>query len=99
SAEALAALVRRPPPGRLLLAIAGRAGQLPESLAGAVADAARTGTATTFELAPLSRAEAAELLGGEAAAAVYTAAGGNPFYLEELARAVTAPGGRTPRRA
>jgi DNA-binding CsgD family transcriptional regulator len=99
SAEALAALVRRPPPGRLLLAIAGRAGHLPEFLAGAVADAARTGTATRLELAPLSRTEAAELLGGEAAAAVYAAAGGNPFYLEELARATMPPGRGTPRGA
>ena len=34
---------------------------------------------------PLTAAEAAELV-GEAAAAIYDASGGNPFYLEQLAR-------------
>ena len=39
---------------------------------------------------PLSESEAAELV-GEAAAAIYRQAGGNPFYLEQLARVRATP--------
>jgi DNA-binding CsgD family transcriptional regulator len=87
SAEALAALVRRPPPGRLLLGLAGRQGRLPAAITAAVADAARTGAAVRLALVPLSPEDAAELLGGAVPEALYATAGGNPFYLEELARA------------
>ena len=97
SAEALAALVRRPPAGRMLLAIAARRGGLAGPLAAALADAGRVGVATRLALAPLTEGEAAELIGAEAATAFYGTAGGNPFYLEQLARtgtaAVAGPGG------
>ena len=46
-------------------------------------------------LAPLTAEEAAELV-GDAAPAVYAHTGGNPFYLEQLARA--APARARPRR-
>jgi tetratricopeptide (TPR) repeat protein len=85
SAEALAALIRRPASGRVLLALATREGALPASLAAAVSAALREGHLKRLVLAPLSEVEAKELV-GEAAAAIYTQSGGNPFYLEQLAR-------------
>ena len=85
SVDALAALVRRPADGPVLLAVAAREGQLAPSLAAALADALRQARATRLALAPLSGAEAAELV-GDAAAAIYPETGGNPFYLEQLAR-------------
>src|SRR3954452_296364 len=84
--DALAALVLRPPQARVLLALAARENQLPRAI--------RTDRATVIRLAPLSEAEAADLV-GSAAGAVYAAAGGNPFYLEQLAR-VRAAGGEVP---
>jgi DNA-binding CsgD family transcriptional regulator/tetratricopeptide (TPR) repeat protein len=86
SVDALASLVRRPPPGRVLLALGARRERLAESLAMALADAARAGTATRLEPAPLSPDEAEELVGADAAARFYAASGGIPFYLEQLAR-------------
>ena len=78
SAEALAALLHRPPRAPVLLALAARTGQLPEVVAGALASALR------IVPGPLDEGEARELV-GERAAAVYAASGGNPFYLEQLA--------------
>ncbi len=82
SAEALAALVHRPPAGPVLLAISARAGRLAPALVAAVG----AGRVTRLALAPLTAAEARELVGARAAA-VYADSGGNPFYLEQLARA------------
>jgi DNA-binding NarL/FixJ family response regulator len=93
SVEAIAALVRRPPGGAVLLALAHREGQRPTALTAALAGAAREDRVTTLPLGPLSESEAAELVGGSAAG-VYHASGGNPFYLEQLTR-----GGQTPLRA
>jgi len=102
SADALAALVRRPPAAPVLLAVSARTGQAPATLVAALADALRDDRAVALALRPLSEAEAAELV-GDAAAAVYPDSGGNPFYLEQLARGrVAAPvmevrgGGLTP---
>ena len=70
----------------MLLAFAFRRGQAPERLSAALAVPALT----RIELDQLSRDEAAELLDGLDAAAVaeaYGHGGGNPFYLEQLARA------------
>src|SRR3954452_11906439 len=79
--DALAALVVRPPRARARFALATRENQLPRPLARAIgADRAQV-----LRLAPLSRDEAAALVGAPAAG-VYDAAGGNPFYLEQLAR-------------
>ena len=92
SADALAALVRRPPAGAVLLVLAARTGGLPRAVAAAVDGAVAEGRAIALELAPLTPAEAADLV-GDAAPKVYARAGGNPFYLEQLARAggATAP--------
>jgi DNA-binding CsgD family transcriptional regulator len=82
SIDALAALLSRPPAAAVLLAIAARSGQAPALLAAASAGAA----VTVLVPGPLSEAEATELIGADAAA-IYPHAGGNPFYLEQLARA------------
>jgi ATP/maltotriose-dependent transcriptional regulator MalT len=92
SIDALAALVRRPPAGPVLLAVASREGQMAPSLAAAVGAALREDRAVALTLGPLTEPEAAELV-GDAAAAIYADAGGNPFYLEQLARVRDAPRG------
>jgi DNA-binding CsgD family transcriptional regulator len=86
SLDALAALVRRAPGAPVLLALAARLGQMPEALAIALGVALGEDRVTRLELAQLSPQEAEELIGG-AAEAFYPQAGGNPFYLEQLARA------------
>jgi DNA-binding NarL/FixJ family response regulator len=75
SLDVLAALAHRLPAGPVLLAVAARAGQLPAPLAGG----------TRLRLGPLTEAEARELVGASVDA-VYGDSGGNPFYLEQLAR-------------
>jgi DNA-binding NarL/FixJ family response regulator len=92
SLEALAALVSRPPDARVLFAVAAREGRLPERLALALADAQRDDRVLALALAPLSESEAAELVGA-AASAIYPQTGGNPFYLEQVARVDTAAQG------
>ena len=85
SLELLAALLRRAPDAPVLLALAFRRGQAPARLSAALAVPALRRIA----LEQLSEAQAAELLGGldpRSASALYRHAGGNPFYLEQLAR-------------
>jgi DNA-binding NarL/FixJ family response regulator/tetratricopeptide (TPR) repeat protein len=90
SIELLGALLRRPPAAKVLLAMGARPRQLPERLAGALERANRAGSLVRIELAGLQRYEAAELLGegfeGDVADGFYKESGGNPFYLEQLAR-------------
>src|SRR5919108_2524833 len=93
SVELLAHLVRRPPAGRVTLALAHRAGQLPPRLVEAIDIATLEQRLDRIELRTLSRAEAAHLLEGvdpPAREALFRASGGNPFYLQQLARAPTA---------
>ena len=63
----------------------------PAPLAAALAGAMREDRVVRLVLAPLSAAEAAELV-GPAATDLYEPSGGNPFYLEQLARARRAAG-------
>ncbi len=87
SLELLGALLRRPPSGPVLIALAMRPRQVPERLLPALERAHRAGTLTRLELGALDRDEARRLL-GDAADAVYEDSGGNPFYLQQLARSL-----------
>ncbi len=90
SIELLGALLRRPPAAAVLVAMGARPRQLPERLAGALERAHRNGSLLRLELGGLERGEAGELLGGGVDGAVadrfFEESGGNPFYLEQLAR-------------
>ena len=85
SLDALAALARRPPAGAVLLALAVREGALPGALAASLAAAMREDRVTRLALLPLAEDEAAALVGGDVTG-LYAVSGGNPFYLEQLAR-------------
>ncbi|MGB3437337.1 MAG: AAA family ATPase [Actinophytocola sp.] len=84
--EFLDHLVRHPPRGPVLVAVAYRPAQAPPRLAALVAAAG--GHQVT--VGPLSAEEVAQFLGpgvnGARGRALFEASGGNPFYLEALAR-------------
>jgi DNA-binding CsgD family transcriptional regulator len=88
SIEVLAHLLRRFR-GPLLTALAYR--QPPARLIGALEAATRGGFGTRVELTPLSTEDAQQLIGDHlddtARSAIYRESGGNPFYIEQLARA------------
>ena len=87
--ELLAHLLRRRPEGAVLIVTALRPRQAPPRLGAALDAAAARGEAERVELAPLSEAEADELVGErgpEAGVRLYRESGGNPFYLEQLLR-------------
>jgi DNA-binding NarL/FixJ family response regulator/tetratricopeptide (TPR) repeat protein len=86
SIELLGALLRRGPDAPVLLALAFRRGQAPARLSAALA----TPSTRRIALEQLDEAQATELLAEldpQAAAEIYRRGGGNPFYLEQLARA------------
>ncbi len=91
SIDVVAALLRRPPAGRVLLALGYRSGQAPPRLAAALV----APSVTLMELGPLSKDDSAALAGSgwDAAqrAAIYEQSGGNPFYTLQLARAAHRP--------
>lgn len=102
SLEVVAHLLRRVVPGCLLI-LTHRTAQLPAVHAGTLSHAAQEGVLSEVELGPLSLLESAELLGDAVRdyelADLHEECGGNPFYLQELARsrrAVTAVGPRAP---
>ncbi|MBA9004917.1 ATP-binding protein [Thermomonospora cellulosilytica] len=88
SVELLEHLVRHPPRARVMVAVAYRPAQAAPRLATLVDTAGAHGLRVPVE--PLTRAEVAEFLGPQVPApqrdALYAASGGNPFYLEALAR-------------
>src|SRR4051812_13408921 len=97
SVELLGALLHRPPAAQVLVALAVRPRQMAERLSAAVERAHRAGTIARIELAALSPDEARELTGDEAnASSLYEDSGGNPFYLEQLARSVDRPDALAP---
>ena len=100
SVELLGALLRRPPAAAVLVAAALRPRQLPERLSATLERAHRAAELTRIELGALTLAEAQEFLGEKAntakAIALYEESGGNPFYLEQLARSLEPPGAVTP---
>jgi DNA-binding CsgD family transcriptional regulator len=96
SADVVALLLHRPPPTRVLLGLATRAGRAPD-LEAALEVAVRNGSADVLDVGPLSRRAADGLLPSLRRAArerLYLESGGNPFYLDALARAA----GSDPRR-
>jgi ATP/maltotriose-dependent transcriptional regulator MalT len=99
SVELLGALLRRPPAAAVFMAVAVRPRQMPERLSAALERAHRAGALTRIELAALTPGEAREFLGetvDEAHAKVlYDESGGNPFYLQQLARSLDRSGGAT----
>jgi DNA-binding NarL/FixJ family response regulator len=96
SIDLLGSLLRRQPAGAVLMALALRPRQVPERLSGPLERARGAGSLTRIELGGLSAAEARQLLGeavdGAVAGELYEQSGGNPFYLEQLARAPRRPG-------
>ena len=89
SIELLSALLRRPPAAPVLVAFALRPRQVPERLPPSLERAERAGLLVRLQLDPLTRAEAELLLGpadAESLAELYAESGGNPFYLQQLAR-------------
>jgi ATP/maltotriose-dependent transcriptional regulator MalT len=89
SIELVAALLRRPPTAPVLIAFAIRPLQAPGPFAAAIERLGRDGGLTRVELGGLTLDETRELLAGrpdQDAAALYEQTGGNPFYLEQLAR-------------
>jgi ATP/maltotriose-dependent transcriptional regulator MalT len=92
SVELLGALLRRPPGAAVLIALALRPRQVSEQLSAALAPAHRAAALSRIELDTLSIDETRELLGQTVAATdadvLYAQSGGNPFYLEQLARSL-----------
>jgi ATP/maltotriose-dependent transcriptional regulator MalT len=92
SVELLGALLRRPPAAAVLVALAVRPRQAPERVTVALERAQRVGTLVRLEVGALTRGEAGELLGEavdtSTATALFEESGGNPFYLQQLARSL-----------
>src|SRR5215471_7782610 len=90
SAELLGALLRRQPAAAVLTAVARRPRQTPERLAITLERAHRAAAVTRVDLGALTLDEARQLLGERfdmaRAALLHQESGGNPFYLEQLAR-------------
>ena len=88
SVDVLALLLHRPPRGRVLMALAARAGRARELESG-LAAAQQNGTGEILELGPLPPEVVKDLLpeaGRATRERLYRESGGNPFYLQELAR-------------
>ena len=98
SGELLGALLRRQPARPVLLVLAMRPRQVPERLSTTLERAQRESKTVRIELGALSPDEAREFLGdgveGAFAADLYLESGGNPFYLEQLARSLARRGER-----
>ena len=96
SVELIGALLRRPPAGPVLMAMARRTEPSPARLSAALERARRLGSLTRLEPHPLTQAESATLLGdeidAELATVLHRESGGNPFYLEQLGRSPRPPG-------
>ncbi|HEU5009474.1 MAG TPA: AAA family ATPase [Gaiellaceae bacterium] len=99
SVELLGALLRRPPAAAVLMALALRPRPMSERLSAALERADREAVMTRVGLGALTPDEAAELLGGKLdtaeVAVLYEESGGNPFYLEQLARSLERAGTET----
>ncbi|MFD0535710.1 AAA family ATPase [Actinomadura luteofluorescens] len=99
--ELLDHLVRHPPRARVLIAVAYRPAQASARLAALVQASLRDEGGHRLTVKPLTQAEVAEMLGpgvsGARCSELYRASGGNPFYLEALARTREPSPPATPR--
>ena len=90
SVELLSALLRRPPAAAVLVAVSLRPFPANRLLWSVLEHAVRAGTLRRLDPGPLTRDEAMRIMPPGVAPglqeAIYAQAGGNPFYLEELAR-------------
>ncbi|HKA02779.1 MAG TPA: AAA family ATPase [Acidimicrobiales bacterium] len=86
SIELISSLLRRPSRRRVLVVIAFRPGQLRKELAALLDAATLRPQVVRFDLEPLTEDEARQLV-GPVSGDLYGLSGGNPFYLEALARA------------
>ncbi|MFI6516809.1 AAA family ATPase [Spirillospora sp. NPDC050679] len=88
--ELLDHLVRHPPRARVLIAVAYRPAQAAARLAGLVHASVQGGCGHRVPIEPLTESEVAQLLGPRVSRTrcreLFEASGGNPFYLEALAR-------------
>src|SRR4051794_28079277 len=91
SVDLAASLLHRPPAAAVLLVLASRPHHASPRLHSAAGQALRAGGLTRIELSPLTGEEAAVMLGREPSdaevAVLFDESGGNPFFLEQLARA------------
>ena len=106
SIELIAALVRRPPAAPVLLALGFRPGQAAERLAAALARPAGEPARARAARARPRRPSCSTAPTRSSSPAIYSHAGGNPFYLEQLGarparepRAARSRRGATGRRA
>ena len=90
SVDLAGSLLRRPPSAAVLLVMAARPHHGSTRLTTTLERALRERTLTRIELNPLTSDEAARMLGqvqpDQSTAALFEESGGNPFYLEQLAR-------------
>lgn len=90
SVELLGYLLRHPPTGPLLLAVACRPRQASAQLCRILALGSQQGVADVIEVTPLDAADADELMPANLESPqrrkLYESSGGNPFYLQALAR-------------
>ena len=90
SVELIEHLLRHPPEGPAVLAMAYRPRQLPDRLATAFSALGREDWWRRIEVGPLTPMEAAQMCGEAVPAArraeLFLASGGNPFYLDALLR-------------
>lgn len=90
SLELVSHLLRRPPQAPVLVLVAFRPSQAPPRLTASIERAEREGACDRLDLPPLTHEEADELLDPgldrQSRSRLYRDSGGNPFYLEQLAR-------------
>jgi DNA-binding CsgD family transcriptional regulator len=95
SLELASHLLRRPPAPSILIALSYRPGEAPARLTREVEDAVRSDRLARVNLVPLSEAEATSLCSdgasAEERARLLKESGGNPFYLQQLARVPDRP--------
>ena len=98
SVELLGGLLRRPPDGAVLVALALRPDERLQRLTAEIQRSQEARALSHIALGALTRSEAEQLLGSSVDEAVlsalYDESGGNPFYLEQLARSLNRDGNR-----